>query len=494
MLPTATAASEPAAPATIGTLAPGRGPRRFGLLCAFGAVLVVTLCAGGAVAPAAQDYLVAAARARAALRYDRALTDYALASAASPDFARPQCLAGEVYQLQGEFTAASAAFRRCTTLAPEDAGAWLHLGDALDQGGDHIGARVAWNRSGARGSSTAIRRLALADERDGAFANSIAEWVRLPPHDPQALEHLGLMALSRGDLTTAQANFVAARATPNAFADELVDDGFAALAALPYTSARDFGQLGHAFLSAGMTSLAVAPLRTAIALDPTSGDAHSFLGWAYWQQGDHVSGRREIALGLKLTPTLSFAAYTAGEVATADGNIRGALSLFQRGVETDGHNPVLWAEIGRMDLALRDYPAAEAALANAAAFSHDPLFSIAFVRYYVDYRLGLDDHHAIIAATTAVSRFPDNETLHYLLAKVYDLLVSPSSAYYACQQAIALDPADPGPYVLLGRYAEGRGDLVAAAFYLRTALALRPHGPFAAEARQLLAPIAGISV
>src|SRR5258708_3607234 len=121
---------------------------------------------------------------------------------------------------------AAVAPRRCASLGPDDAPTWLRLGDALQQSSDRAGARAAWGRSAALGGRAAIRRLALADEQDGNLPDAIAVWVRLPPQDPQALAHLGLLALTRRDVETARADFIAARTTPNALAADLADPGF----------------------------------------------------------------------------------------------------------------------------------------------------------------------------------------------------------------------------------------------------------------------------
>src|SRR5258707_8995900 len=284
------AAPPPPSPSTVSVLArPTAGARavsaRARYVLALLVVFVACVACLGPVSPSAQDYLSAATQARSVQRYDRALADYARAAAQLPTYAKPWCLQGEVYGLQQEWPAAVAAHRRCASLGPDDATTWLRLGDALQQSSDRAGARAAWGRSAALGGRAAIRRLALADEQDGNVPDAIAEWVRLPPQDPQALAHLGLLALTRGDVETARTDIVAARTSPNAFADDLAAQGFVALTARPFTYARDFPELGHDLLAAGMPGLAVAPLRTAVARDPSFGDSHSFLGWALCQRG-----------------------------------------------------------------------------------------------------------------------------------------------------------------------------------------------------------------
>lgn len=110
----------------------------------------------------------------------------------------------------------------------------------------------------------------------------------------------------------------------------------------------------------------------------------------------------------------------------------------------------------------------------------------------MDYDIGYDNGRATFAATTAVERFPRNEPIRFLLSEVYQKAFQPSFAYYASEAAISLDPTDPAPYILLGRSAEGQGNYVTAALDLLIALALRPDGPQAAQARALLAPIADV--
>lgn len=468
-------------------------------LILFTLTLLGTLAVVAPDRPGVGDYLSAAASARAGLRYDRALAFYAAASAESPADARPYCATGDVRMLQQEWRDASTAYRACVARAATDtqsgAAGWLGLGNALSTSGDDAGAENAWRHAAQMGSHEAARRLGLLYERQSRFDDALRVWSALPADDPQALEHLGLFALWRGDYATARANFVALRAEPNAYADEMVDNGFLVLAARPPQDATGFSLLGYRFLSIGLPSLSLAPLRAALALAPHDGATHAYLGWALWALGQQREARQEIATGLRLAPQLSFAWYATGQLALADDNAQHAADAFDHAAALDPNNPVIWAASGRLAIARRDYIAGELALERAAELSHDPADTVALLDLYADRGLHLlTTDRAREAALEAVRRFPDSEPIRYLLAVVYDHIGQLSFAYYAAHDAIALDPSDPAPYVLLGRYDFNSGDYVTAALDLRLALALRPQGAQADEARALLAPIEDIAV
>lgn len=292
-------------------------------------------------APSEGALLAAAARQRASLRYDLALSLYSTASAQLPNDAQPHCLSAQVYALQQEWSGAVRTGRHCVALAPGDAPAWLALGDALAARGDASAASTAWQRAAVLGQQTAWRHLATQAEMQGCFATAEAYWAQLPHDDPQALMQRGLLALERGDGTTAQADFIAVGRQSNQYNNFLVNNGFLPLAARPLTSAADHGKLGYSFLKADMPSFALAPLRQASKLDPTSGSVHAYLGWTLWLLGQQAEARTEIVLGPKLTSRLSFAWFAAGEIALAAGNLNAAQSDLQRGIQLDQRNPVL---------------------------------------------------------------------------------------------------------------------------------------------------------
>lgn len=497
--PVAPSIERPQAPTT--TNAPPRGKRvrprspRWRRPATFALVLVALIATLGFDQPSEGSYLAAATQARATYRYDRALALYAAAARQYPRDGQPYCLRGDVFTLQQELKSAIDAYQRCAEISPTDANAWLSLGDARQATQDIQGAIAAWQQSAARGGVNAHRRLGVAYERQQRIDDAVTEWRKLPPGDPQALEHLGLIALWSGDTATAQTDLVAARSQTSTFADEIDEGGFAVFAALPPTSSDAYGRLGYAFLREGMAALALRPLRMAVALDPRNGDAHAYLGWALWQNGQTASARAETAIGRQLSPHLAFGWYASGEIAVADGRYSEAENDFLAGLASDGKNSALWDALGHVQRQLQKYFQAELAFRNAATLSADPSFTIDWLHYFADYHIGFTSSDtARYAANTALQAFPDNGAVHELVGDIYDLSGLTNDAYFQWQQAITLDPSLPGPYIGLARYAESQGDFVQAAWELRTALALLPDGPDAAQGRSLLALVADVEV
>ncbi|MGH2486145.1 MAG: tetratricopeptide repeat protein, partial [Ktedonobacterales bacterium] len=322
-----------------------------------------------------------------------------------------------------------------------------------------------------------------------------ADWKRLPASDPEALEHLGVFALWRGDTATARADLVAVRAQPSAYRDEIDAGGFAVFAAQPPTTSDAYGRMGYAFLSTDMTTLALRPLQTAIALDPNNGDAHAYLGWALWQTGKTSDALAQETLARRLSPHLAFGWYASGEMAVATGKFSDAEHDFLEGVTYDGRNSALWDALGHVQRQLRKYYDAELDFQNAATLSSDPQYTIDWLHYFTDFHIGFSSSDtARYAANTAIGMFPENGAVRTLVGAIYDLSGLVNDAYFQWQQAITLDPSDPRPYIGLARYAENQGDFVQAAWELRTALALQPDGPDAPAAHALLAVVADVAV
>lgn len=469
-------------------------PRRALAVAACVVVLIGLALAIAPVQPTIEQYLAAAARDRAIQRYDLALGQYAAAHTAAGADPRPLCDTADVRALQHEWPAAIASYRACLARGGDNGAAWLALGDALSVSGDTSGAAHAWQRAADRGAHDGLRRLATAQETAGHAAAAERAWQLLPRDDTQALAHLGILALWRGDLPTAQQDFLSALEHPSGDLDTIRSAGFLDLAGALPQQADWPARLGYAFLSIGLPRLALDPLRHAVAGGSTSAPAHAFLGWALWLTGDRATGAAEIDTARALDPQLSFAWFATGEIAAARADLAGADTALQQGLTLDGNNAAIWAAEARVLLAQHDYFQADLAFGNAARLSADPSATIEWLQFYLDYGYGINDRRAVTAAQAAIGRWPQNEPLRFQLAEVYAQMRQPAFSFYAAIQARALDPTDPGPHILLAQSSLAAGDLVAAAAELRTALALRPDGPRAGEARDLLAPIADIAV
>jgi tetratricopeptide (TPR) repeat protein len=462
------------------------------------ALLAVLVPAG----PGKDGLYAAAAAARAAWRYDRALIFYQQAAALDPNDPRPECLIGQVLALQQRYAQAAEAYTRCQVLGDMSPDTWLAVGDIAQARRDVGGAERAWLRSAAQGGTQARRRLGLFYESQGQFDQAEAQWSALAEaqrHTPttadgQAQVHLGLLALRRADYDAARAHLIAARELPGFYGQDAVDQGFVALAALGPQDGVGLARVGVAFVSADMLTFARLPLEQAIALMPTYGPAHAYLAWVDWVAGQSGAAHAEVSNALRLTPRDPFTLFVAAEQAMAAGKWSAAGTALDLALKQDGKNPVLWAEQGRADLARADYLHAELSFETAAYLGTEPAFTVLFLRFYLDHHTGLDNGRALLAASRAAVRWPDQEQVQELVGQLYDLADQPTLAFLAYERANQLDPSDPQPYLDLGRVAVLGGEYDTAALDLRTVLALHPDGPLAAQARALLAPVAGYDI
>jgi len=155
--------------------------------------------------PSVGQLLAAAARARASLRYDRALEWYARAATADPDDPRPLCGSAETLALEQEWEASSADYARCLRISPTGGAAWLSYGDVLARQGNAEAAQNAWARATVAGEMQGLRQSALSHESVGQLARAQSTWARLPATNAEARAHLGLLAISSGDDASAAA-------------------------------------------------------------------------------------------------------------------------------------------------------------------------------------------------------------------------------------------------------------------------------------------------
>jgi tetratricopeptide (TPR) repeat protein len=446
------------------------------------------------IQPGASTYLLAATRARAGYRYDEALSFYAHAHAADSSDPRPLCDAGDVYTLQHEYQQAASAYRACAALAPGDGAIWLRLGGALANAHDDAGAVAAWQRAGAAGDFSGYAKLAQRAESLNQLDTAAQWWSRMPQDSELAQGHLGMLALAQGNAAAASAHFFGLIHSESDYAISLRNAGLYLLAARAPTTALDEENIGIALLTLNEPTLALAPLSRAARMAPTDGSARAYYGWTLWLLGQRDAARPQIAAGLRYNSLSPFALFAAGEEEISNGQFAAALAHFQTALEIDTRNPALWSAAGDAALAEADYVTARLSYANAAQYSNDPTYTIALAQFYISHGLGTTDGTAQQAVLKATQRFPQNEQLAFLKGKLDDALGQQDLAYTDFQQAIALDPTDPGPWYYLGTYEAAAGDVIPAVVDLRTALALQPSGAYTAPARKALAAFTGYTL
>jgi tetratricopeptide (TPR) repeat protein len=446
------------------------------------------------IQPGVGAYLAAATRARAGYRYDEALSFYAQAHAADDSDPLPLCDSGDVYTLQQEYQQAASAYRACAALAPGDGSAWLRLGDALASAHDDAGSVAAWQRAGAAGDFSGYAKLAERAESLSQLDTAAQWWARMPQDNELAQGHLGMLALAQGNVTVASAHFFGLIHSESDYAISLRNAGVYLLATHAPTTALDEENIGITLLTLNEPTLALAPLSHAAQMAPTDGSVRAYYGWTLWLLGQRTAARSQIAAGLRYNSLSPFALFAAGEEEISSGQFAAALAHFQTALEIDTRNPALWSAAGDAALAEADYLTAQLSYINAAQYSDDPAYTVALAQFYISHGLGIAEGTAQQALLKATQRFPQNEQLAFLKGKLDDALGQQDLAYTDFQQALALDPTDPGPWYYLGTYEAAAGDVIPAVVDLRTALALQPSGAYSAAARKALAAFSGYTL
>jgi tetratricopeptide (TPR) repeat protein len=470
-----------------------RALRRRRLLIRWGlffALLASALCFG----PSQSDWIGAAAAARAAWRYDRALAFYQQAMRRDPADPQPYCLAGEVLALQHENRAAAVAYARCRALGEDTAAVALRLGDLASARGDSVTAQREWRRSISHGGMTARRRLALWFEAHAQFDQAAAQWNALGAQDGQAQEHLGMLALRAADFATAQRRFLAARELPGFYGQEAVDADFVQLAALGANSPNASTATGVAFVRADLPLFARLPLEQAVAATPDDATAHAYLAWVDLLAGQQDAANTQLRLALSLAPNDPFAHFVAASQESARGQWDVAAGDCLLALQSDDKNPALWLLLARAQEGEQAYLNAELSYERAAALGPEPEYTEQLLAFYIGHRLGLTDGRAYDAALRGEVRWPTNATIRKLEGQIDDLLGQYLKSYDSWTTALRLDPSDPQPWFVLGHYAYVGGELDTAVVYLRTAATLQPGSDWAAQARKLLAPLPAAAI
>jgi tetratricopeptide (TPR) repeat protein len=283
------------------------------------------------------------------------------------------------------------------------------------------------------------------------------------PHEPDALNLLGVILQERGDLNEAIALITRALDIVPDFPEALVNLARARRVAGAPAAAAEAArqaialdpevpeghlQLGRALLDLGDDAGAVSALRRATTLAPQSMDALLQLGAAQLRSNKHEAAATTLTAALVLDPNRTDAriglARTLTDIARARsvaGEAEAAVTAARRAVELDPGSPDAHVQLGFALLALRDDAEAIGVLRRATTMAPDSLET----HVALATALGRQKDHesAIEAWEAALTLKPDDPDLLIDFAVSLGELERFDEALAAFRQADALRPAHP---------------------------------------------------
>jgi Flp pilus assembly protein TadD len=270
-------------------------------------------------------------QAGAAVRY------YQAALALRPDNPGAHLNLGNALNLQGDLAGAAAEYRQALALQPANFKAHNALGTVLYYQGDLAGAIAEHRKALALKPeyASAHSNLGNALRAKGDLTGAIAEHrkaLALQPDFPEVHTNLGAALRDQGDLTGAVAEHRKALA---------LQPGLAVA----------HSNLGLALGDQGDWTGAVAEFRKALALKPQNAEAHNSLGAALLDQGDPAGAAAEYRKALALKPEYAEAHNNLGNALQAQGDLAGAVAEHRKALALKPNNAVTLYNLG---LALSD--------------------------------------------------------------------------------------------------------------------------------------------
>lgn len=383
----------------------------------------------------------------------------------------------ENHAANGERTAAAAAYQQALTLLPGDPYPALQLAALYagwQHGTDGLAALEEATRRGAPAAPTVSLRLTLLAEAGhwDQLTREVSARLLESPADSQALALLTRAQMQQGDCVSAAET--AGRWQTAAPTDPAAQQAVAALqpCAMPGCHLR----YGQQCLADGQWALAVCSLQQAVTADPTSAEAHAWLGEALSRAGRPTEASRALEQATRLAPEAPLVWLLLGLHALRQNDVATAQEALHRAQHLDPGNPAPC--LGLMEVAAlnADYTAVdrwtEAALLRAP---DDAEVWKAVARFYVARGLQRNEFPGR-AAEQAIRLAPSDATAWILLGRSRLLAGDASQALTALEQAVALAPTLAEAYTWRGEALTQLGRPAEAAQALTRAADLR-DGP-----------------
>lgn len=352
-------------------------------------------------------------------------------------------------------------------------------GDLWQEAGSEAQALSYWQAADAAqpGSVTLLRQIAqtsVTQARWPEAADALARLLSAAPDDPWAHYQLGLIRAAY-DPAAARAHLQAA-----AQAEEYAAEADALLAALAAEDGLPASmRAGRALMSARLWGQAELAFQQAAAEAAPYADALAYVALARLRQGKDAGVWT--AQALLLAPDSALAHYVHGLHLRAAGDLAASREALGRAAALAPANPAYYAELGRACQLSGDLDGAARWLTMAVSLSGgDDVYRAALALFYAEtgYQppsaapLLVDDPDVRAETAWALHLSGDSESALAQLDAVLADAANPRALYYKAQIVLALSD-----------------DRAAAAALLAQVAA--QESPFSAEARRMLAHLAG---
>jgi tetratricopeptide (TPR) repeat protein len=379
------------------------------------------------------------AAAHEALReYGTALQSYEQAGRYDPDSPLPWLAMGQVLLKQNRPAQAASAFweaRRLGAGLP----ALVGLGDSNASRGDWAAAMQIWTEALTVAPENAGLLVSLGqgsvaqghfDQAEGFLRRVLAEQ---PDDDTAAEAHRLLGRLLIGsDVAAASEHF---RRSGDIDMLAVLD-----AAQAEEDPARQSLLLGAAFLQRDELVLARRHFHHAVNLAPDEAEAYAYLAHVHDLMGETVQAKRLLEQALALDPESALVYYFRGTHEHLVGNLYRARDAMWEALLRDPENAAMRLEMAEIFLDLHDYAAAEEWYRGAVDAAPENLeFHLLLANFYTSSLYHVAEG-GIPAAQAAVELAPEDARTHDLLGWAYHLAGRHEEAQRALLRSLGLDP------------------------------------------------------
>lgn len=425
--------------------------------------------------------------------YAAALDACRMATAWRPRAALPHLRAGQIYLRQRRFLEAEWELWQAYLLHPQNADTLLALGD-LEMRRGAANAALLWyekasilapaQAEGHYALGMALLKKSAFSAAEQAFRQALAAD---ETHCPSRYQ-LGLL-LAPQDIEGALKHLRAATLSADGDTASHAHDMIAALAEVD--TARSEGErsalLGVAYIRQRAWTLARAELERAISLWPENAAAYAFLGYALLQLGQEGAAHAHLERSLALNPENGQAHHFLAMLYRRLGWPHAALEVLTQAYDLDPRDPAIAAEIAQAYVEAGAYAEAESWFEEAAHLAPtEPGYALLQASFHVDHVYHIREK-GIPASGRAIALAPAEPRAYLLLGKALFLSGDWGRAETALQQALALDSDLASAHLYLAEIYARQGRRSAAQASYRRAADLDTVGNIRQRALEALA-------